>query len=135
MTDLMTRIDSMSDGEGRKRGVEAEREPNFLLARFARPFLPWAAGKLPRRILPDDLTALGVLAAFGVCAAYQLSNQGRGWLWVASGLLVVQWIGDSLDGPLARVRGGPTEIRLVLILLNTARVGLRRSHRHQGRER
>jgi len=86
------------------RGVEAEREPNFLLARFERRFLPWAAGRLPRWILPDDLTALGVLAAFGVCAAYQLSNQGTGWLWVASGLLVVQWIGDSLDGTLARVR-------------------------------
>ena len=93
----------MTDPE-RKRGVEAEREPNFLFARFERRFLPWAAGRLPRWILPDDLTALGVLAAFGVCAAYQLSNQGRGWLWVASGLLVVQWIGDSLDGTLARVR-------------------------------
>lgn len=31
-----------------KRGVDAEREPNFLLARFERRFLPWAAGKLPR---------------------------------------------------------------------------------------
>jgi archaetidylinositol phosphate synthase len=98
-------MDSMTDGEGSTRGVEAEREPNFLLARLERRFLPWAAGKLPRRILPDDMTALGVLAAFGVCAAYQLSNQGRGWLWVASGLLVVQWVGDSLDGTLARVRG------------------------------
>jgi hypothetical protein len=76
MTDLVTRIDSMSDGEGRKRGVEAQREPNFLLAQFERRFLPWASGKLPRWILPDDLTALGVLAAFVVCAAYQLSNQG-----------------------------------------------------------
>ena len=64
----------------------------------------WIAGKLPRWILPDDMTALGVLAAFAVCAAYQLSNDGKGWLWVASGLLVVQWIGDSLDGTLARVR-------------------------------
>jgi archaetidylinositol phosphate synthase len=89
----------------RKRGVEAEREPNFLFARLERRFLPWVAGKLPRWILPDDMTALGVLAAFGVCAAYQLSNQGRGWLWVASGLLVIQWVGDSLDGTLARVRG------------------------------
>jgi phosphatidylglycerophosphate synthase len=105
MTDLVTRIDKMSDGEGRRRGVEAEREPNFLLARFERRFLPWAAGKLPRWILPDDMTAIGVLAALGVCGAYQLSNQGRGWLWVASGLLAVQWIGDSLDGTLARVRG------------------------------
>jgi phosphatidylglycerophosphate synthase len=90
--------------EPARRGVEAEREPNFLLAPFERRFLPWAANRLPRRILPDDMTALGVLAAFGVCAAYQLSNKGSGWLWVASGLLVVQWLGDSLDGTLARVR-------------------------------
>ena len=51
------------------------------------------------------MTALGVLAAFGVCAAYQLSNEDSAWLWAASGLLVVQWLGDSLDGTLARVRG------------------------------
>jgi phosphatidylglycerophosphate synthase len=91
------------DTEQRK-GVEAEREPNFLLARFERRFLPWLAGKLPRWILPDDMTALGVLAALGVCVAYQLSNEANAWLWAASGLLVVQWIGDSLDGTLARVR-------------------------------
>jgi len=90
---------------GDKAGVEAEREPNFLLARFERRFLPWLAGKLPRWVLPDDLTALGVLSAFGICAAYQLSNESLDWLWVASALLVVQWLGDSLDGTLARVRG------------------------------
>jgi len=87
------------------KSVEAEREPNFLLSRLELRFLPWVARRLPRWILPDDLTALGVAAAFGVCAAYQLSNDGRGWLWVASALLVVQWFGDSLDGTLARVRG------------------------------
>jgi len=95
----------MSDGSGPKKGVEAERQPNFLLAPFERRFLPWAARQLPRWVLPDDMTALGVVAAFGVCAAYQLSNNGRGWLWAASGLLVLQWVGDSLDGTLARVRG------------------------------
>lgn len=105
MTDLVTRMSRVSNDERGKKGVEAEREPNFLLAPFERRFLPWPAGRLPRWVLPDDMTALGVLAAFGVCAAYQLSNQGRGWLWVASGLLVLQWVGDSLDGTLARVRG------------------------------
>ena len=50
------------------------------------------------------MTIVGVAAAFGICAAYQLSNDGTGWLWVASGLLVIQWLGDSLDGTLARVR-------------------------------
>jgi archaetidylinositol phosphate synthase len=92
-------------GAGEREGVEAEREPNFLLARFERRFLPWLAAKLPRRVLPDDLTAVGVLSAFGICAAYQLSNESVDWLWVASALLVVQWLGDSLDGTLARVRG------------------------------
>ena len=91
--------------EEAKKGVEAEREPNFLLAPLERRFLPWAARKLPRWVLPDDMTAIGVLAAFGVCAAYQLSNNGEVWLWAASALLVLQWLGDSLDGTLARVRG------------------------------
>jgi archaetidylinositol phosphate synthase len=90
--------------ERKRKGVEAEREPNFLFAPLERRFLPWLAGKLPRWVLPDDMTAVGVLAAFGVCAAYQLSNEGNGWLWAASGLLVLQWLGDSLDGTLARVR-------------------------------
>ena len=92
----------MADVE--ERAVDATREESFLLAVPEKRLLRWIAGKLPRWVLPDDMTALGVLAAFAVCAAYQLSNDGKGWLWVASALLVVQWIGDSLDGTLARVR-------------------------------
>jgi phosphatidylglycerophosphate synthase len=102
--DLWLHVGVESSRSALQRSVEAEREPNFLLAPFERRFLPWAAGKLPRWILPDDLTAVGVLAAFGVCTAYGLSNNDSAWLWVASGLLVVQWLGDSLDGTLARVR-------------------------------
>ncbi len=84
--------------------VKAEREPSFLLAKPERRLLRWVAARLPRWILPDDLTLLGVLSAFAICAAYQLSNQSAEWLWVASGLLVIHWLGDSLDGTLARVR-------------------------------
>jgi archaetidylinositol phosphate synthase len=87
-----------------EKAVKAEREPGFLLAVPERRLLRWIAARLPRWILPDDLTVLGVLAAFGICAAYQLSNNDLAWLWAASALLVVQWIGDSLDGTLARVR-------------------------------
>ncbi len=88
-----------------ERAVDAYREESFLLAVPEKRFLRWLAGKLPRWILPDDMTAVGVLAALAIAAAYQLSNDGNAWLWVASGLLVVQWLGDSLDGTLARVRG------------------------------
>ena len=59
---------------------------------------------LPARVTPDHMTILGVLAAFGIAAAYALSNRDRAWLWAASALLVVHWLGDSLDGTLARVR-------------------------------
>jgi phosphatidylglycerophosphate synthase len=55
--------------------------------------------------MPDHMTALGVLAAFGIAGAYVLSNGDKTWLWAASALLVVHWLGDSLDGTLARVRG------------------------------
>jgi archaetidylinositol phosphate synthase len=85
--------------------VNAERTESFLLAAPEKRFLRWTAGKLPRWILPDDMTALGVAAAIGVAVAYQLSNESLAWLWVASAMLVVQWFGDSLDGTLARVRG------------------------------
>jgi archaetidylinositol phosphate synthase len=85
--------------------VDATREESFLLAVPEKRLLRWLAARLPRWVLPDDMTALGVLAALGVCGAYQLSNEADAWLWVASALLVVQWLGDSLDGTLARVRG------------------------------
>jgi phosphatidylglycerophosphate synthase len=86
------------------KAVEATREPSFLLAVPEQRLLRWIAARLPRWILPDDLTALGVAAALGIAVAYQLTNEANGWLWAASALLVVQWLGDSLDGTLARVR-------------------------------
>lgn len=91
--------------ESPEEAVHADRTESFLLAVPEKRFLRWLAGKLPRWIVSDDLTALGVLSAVGILVAYQLSNESLVWLWVASVLLVFQWIGDSLDGTLARVRG------------------------------
>ena len=85
--------------------VNATREPNFLLARHEKRVLTAIARRLPRWVLPDDLTALGVASAIGICIAYLATNADHRWLWVASALLVVHWLGDSLDGTLARVRG------------------------------
>ncbi|MFQ5746201.1 MAG: CDP-alcohol phosphatidyltransferase family protein [Gemmatimonadota bacterium] len=81
-----------------------ERRTGFALARFETWALPRMAGALPRWVLPDHLTILGLAASTAVAAAYVLSNRGAGWLWAASAALVVQWLGDSLDGTLARVR-------------------------------
>ena len=84
---------------------DAPREKTFLLARPEGRVLDWLARRLPARVMPDYMTALGVVAALGIGAAYWLTLRDPAWLWVASGLLVVHWLGDSLDGTLARVRG------------------------------
>jgi phosphatidylglycerophosphate synthase len=85
-------------------GSDAPRSKQFLLAHHEQRVLEWIARRLPARVRPDHLTALGVVAAAGIAAAYVLSNGARGWLWAATALLVVHWLGDSLDGTLARVR-------------------------------
>jgi phosphatidylglycerophosphate synthase len=86
------------------RSTEAPRSKRFLLAAPESRVLEWIAGRLPAAVKPDHLTALGVVAAIGIAAAYVLSNGDKTWLWAASALLVVHWLGDSLDGTLARVR-------------------------------
>jgi archaetidylinositol phosphate synthase len=81
-----------------------ERRKTFLLAAAEQRVLHRIAGRLPARVMPDHLTALGVLAALGIAAAYALSAGEPAWLLVATALLGVHWLGDSLDGTLARVR-------------------------------
>ena len=89
----------MRPGDG-----DHERTGGFALARFEGWALPKLARMLPARVMPDHMTLLGLVASTGVAVAYMLSNQNLNWLWVASGLLLVQWFGDSLDGTLARTR-------------------------------
>ena len=93
---------------------DAPREKTFLLARHETRVLDWLARRLPARVMPDHMTILGVVAALGIGAAYWLTLLDPAWLWVASGLLVVHWLGDSLDGTLARVRRIERPVRLYL---------------------
>src|SRR5882672_9740413 len=85
-------------------GGSHERKSVFFLARFERWALPRLAAALPRWVVPDHLTFLGVLAATWIAVSYALSNRNEGWLWAASAGLVVHWFGDSLDGTVARFR-------------------------------
>ena len=79
--------------------AEAPREKTFLLARPEQRLLEAVARRLPAWVRPDHLTGLALAAAvaFAVAAA-------TGRFGIAAGLLVVHWLGDSLDGTLARVR-------------------------------
>ena len=85
--------------------ADPQRELTFLLAAPERRLLRAIAARIPPRWRPNHFTALGVLAATATGGAYALARFGSGWLWLASAMLVVQWLGDSLDGTLARVRG------------------------------
>ena len=85
--------------------ADATREMTFLLAGIERRVLQTLAQRVPRTIRSNHLTAIGVLGAVGTGAAYALTNYSPAWLWVASLMLGVNWLGDSLDGTLARVRG------------------------------
>src|SRR5512144_2223728 len=91
-------------GKAPRQGADAERQSTFILTRFERWALPRLAASLPHWVVPDHLTALGIVAATAVAVAYMLTTRNPHWLWLANGALVVHWFGDSLDGTLARVR-------------------------------
>ena len=46
-----------------------------------------------------------MLGAVGAGVAYALTRYKPAWFWVASLMLGTHWLGDSLDGTVARVRG------------------------------
>jgi len=75
-----------------------------LLAKAERRVLTWLCARLPAWVTPDVLTALGLAGALIIFAGYALSAVDPAWLWVVVAGFVVHWLGDSLDGSLARFR-------------------------------
>jgi phosphatidylglycerophosphate synthase len=59
---------------------------------------------MPERINSDHLTLLGFGAQVMAGASYALARGNRYWLVAGIGFLALNWMGDSLDGTLARVR-------------------------------
>ena len=83
---------------------EMKRVNDSFLGPIERPTLAWIAARLPAAIVPDQLTAFGVVGGLITAAGFLLSRWSLSWLWLASVGLVINWFGDSLDGTLARVR-------------------------------
>ncbi len=82
----------------------ATRVHEALTARAEKRALIWMAQRAPRWVNSDHLTLLGFAAQFltGVC--YALSRWNRWALLAATACIALNWLGDSLDGTLARVR-------------------------------
>jgi phosphatidylglycerophosphate synthase len=75
-----------------------------LTGRVEKKALLWMAARVPAAVTPDHLTLLGFAATIACGAAYGLSGRWPWLLLVVNAALAVNWLGDSLDGTLARHR-------------------------------
>jgi archaetidylinositol phosphate synthase len=66
--------------------------------------LLWLAARTPQQIGPDHLTILGLAAQIGAGVCYALASRNRLALLGVIVCLALNWLGDSLDGTLARFR-------------------------------
>jgi phosphatidylglycerophosphate synthase len=66
--------------------------------------LLWLAARTPEWIGPDHLTVLGLIAQVSAGTCYLLARWNTYGLLGAIVCLTLSWLGDALDGTLARVR-------------------------------
>jgi phosphatidylglycerophosphate synthase len=80
------------------------RHNESLTARLEKRVLVWLAERAPSWVHSDHLTALGLLGTLFAALAFFVARFDRLALVAAVLALAVNWLGDSLDGTLARVR-------------------------------
>jgi len=82
----------------------ARRLNESLTARLEKRALHWMAEHAPRWVSSDKLTVLGLSAQIAAGISYALVRYDRRALLLVIVCLALNWLGDSLDGTLARVR-------------------------------
>jgi archaetidylinositol phosphate synthase len=92
------------EAQGPRPFPEMRRVQESWIAAAEKRALLWLAQRTPDFIGPDHLTLLGLAAQLGSGACYALAGQNRYFLLGAIACLGLNWLGDSLDGTLARVR-------------------------------
>jgi archaetidylinositol phosphate synthase len=80
------------------------RRNEGLLAAAEKRALVWMALRLPPWVTSDHLSALGLAGMAAAAAAFVAGAAYPPALWLVVAALAVNWLGDSLDGTLARVR-------------------------------
>ncbi len=83
---------------------EAKRIQHSVLANLEKKTLIWLAARTPSWINSDHLTVLGLLSMVAAGACYWWSATNRMGLIAVILCLALNWLGDSLDGTLARFR-------------------------------
>jgi phosphatidylglycerophosphate synthase len=82
----------------------ASRFNHSLTASAEKRVLEWMAHRAPSWVGSDRLTLLGLSAQIGAGMAFAWSRYERSALILVIVCVVLNWLGDSLDGTLARVR-------------------------------
>jgi phosphatidylglycerophosphate synthase len=82
----------------------ARRVNQALTASMEKRALQWMAERAPGWLTSDQLTLLGFCAQVGAGVFYALSRYRIDALLLVILCLALNWVGDSLDGTLARVR-------------------------------
>jgi archaetidylinositol phosphate synthase len=93
--------------ERRATFVNAVRRNGSLTAAAEKRLLVWIAERAPAWVSSDGLTLLGLGAQIAAGACYAMARFDRRWLALGIWCIVLNWLGDSLDGTLARVRQQP----------------------------
>jgi archaetidylinositol phosphate synthase len=83
---------------------EMRRVQESWVAAHEKRALLWLAARTPQWIGSDHLTGLGLAAQIGAGLCYALAAWNRYALLAVIACLALNWLGDSLDGTLARVR-------------------------------
>jgi archaetidylinositol phosphate synthase len=82
----------------------ARRVNRSLTASVEKQALQWMAERTPHWVNSDQLTVLGLSAQIGAGAFYAVARTHRYALLLVVVCVALNWLGDSLDGTLARVR-------------------------------
>jgi phosphatidylglycerophosphate synthase len=82
----------------------ARRINQSLTASIEKRALQWMAERAPSWLTSDQLTLLGLGAQVGAGICYALSRYDRRALLLVILCVALNWLGDSMDGTLARVR-------------------------------
>lgn len=89
---------------GSREFRNATRVQQSLTSPIERKALLWLARRTPEWVSPDHLTALGLVAQFLAGTSYAWARWNKTGLLLAAFFIAANWLGDSLDGTLARHR-------------------------------
>ncbi len=104
LTELPGGSKAESRSSGKPQFQSAARVHQALTAAAEKRALVWMAQRAPAWLNSDHLTILGFVAQFLTGLSYALSAWNRWLLLAATACIALNWLGDSLDGTLARVR-------------------------------